>query len=56
MVFQAHRYGPDYPGLKGKDLTPKGQIAEDIKDAWKPRVDLEGATQPGVKTWEETWK
>jgi hypothetical protein len=21
-VFQAHRYGPDYPGLKGRDLTP----------------------------------
>jgi len=22
LVFRAHRYGPDYPGLKGKDLTP----------------------------------
>jgi hypothetical protein len=21
-VFRAYRYGPDYPGLKGKDLTP----------------------------------
>lgn len=21
-VFRAHRYGPDYPGLKGKDLDP----------------------------------
>ncbi len=21
-VFQAHRYGPDYPGLQGKDLAP----------------------------------
>lgn len=22
MVFRAHRYGPDYPGLKGKELDP----------------------------------
>jgi hypothetical protein len=56
MVFRAHRYGPDYPGLKGKDLTPKGQIAEDIKDAWKPKVDLEGATQKGVENWEKIWE
>ena len=27
-VFRAHRYGPDYPGLKGKDLTPQGPITE----------------------------
>lgn len=56
MVFQVHRYGPDFPGLKGRDLTPGGQIAEDIKDAWKPRVDLEGATQPGAKKWKKLWK
>jgi len=55
-VFRAHRYGPDYPGLKGKDLTPKGQIAEDIKDAWKPKVDLEGATQKGVENLKKIWK
>jgi len=39
-VFRAYRYGPDYPGLKGKDLTPgklltelaqKGQIPEPAK-------------------------
>jgi outer membrane protein assembly factor BamB len=56
MVFRAHRYGPDYPGLKGKNLRPKGQIAGDIKGAWKPRVDLEGATQPGVKLWKKKWR
>ncbi|MGD9157669.1 MAG: aryl-sulfate sulfotransferase [Desulfobacteraceae bacterium] len=56
MVFRAHRYGPDYPGLKGKKLKPQGQIAEDIKDAWKPKVDLEGATQKGAKTWKKIWK
>ena len=27
-VFRAHRYGPDYPGLGGKDLTPQGPITE----------------------------
>lgn len=27
-VFRAHRYGPDYPGLKGKDLTPQGPITK----------------------------
>ena len=25
-VFQARRYGSDYPGLQGRDLTPKGVI------------------------------
>ncbi len=56
MVFRAHRYGPDYPGLKGKKLKPQGQIAEDIKDAWKPRVDLEGATQEGAELWKKIWE
>lgn len=56
MVFRAHRYGPDYPGLKGKKLKPQGQIAEDIKDAWKPKVNLEGATQKGAKVWKKIWK
>jgi hypothetical protein len=26
IVFRAHRYLPDYPGLAGKDLTPQGTI------------------------------
>jgi hypothetical protein len=55
-MFRAHRYGPDYPGLKGKDLKPRGQIADDVKGAWKPRVDLTGATQQGAKLWEQIWK
>lgn len=55
MVFRAHRYGPDFPGLKGKDLTPKGQIVPDPKSGWKPKVDLAGATQPGVKNWKKDW-
>ncbi len=56
MVFRALRYSPDYPGLKGKDLTPGGQIAKDIKDAWKPRVEPEGATQSGAALWKKLWE
>jgi hypothetical protein len=55
-VFRAHRYGPDYPGLASRDLKPQGQIAEDVKGGWEPRVDLEGATQPGAKLWKKLWK
>lgn len=55
-MFRAHRYGPDYPGLQGKELKPQGQIADDVEGGWKPRVDLTGATQPGAKLWEEIWK
>jgi hypothetical protein len=54
--FRAHRYGPDYPGLKGRKLEPQGQIAEGILEEWKPKVDLTGATQPGAKLWEKLWK
>jgi len=55
-LFRAHRYGPDYPGLAGRDLKPQGQFVEDVKEGWKPRVDLTGATQAGAKLWEELWK
>lgn len=27
MLHRAYRYGPDYPGLKGKDLSVKGPLA-----------------------------
>jgi hypothetical protein len=46
----------NYPGLKGRELKPQGQIAEDIKEGWKPRVDLTHATQPEVKLCEKIWK
>jgi hypothetical protein len=26
-MFRAYRYGPDYPGLKGKDLSPETAAA-----------------------------
>jgi hypothetical protein len=55
-MFRVHRYGADYPGLKGRDLKPTTQIEADVKGGWQPRVDLTGATQPGAKLWEEIWK
>jgi hypothetical protein len=27
-IFRAYRYGPDYPGLAGKDLTPGKTIGQ----------------------------
>jgi hypothetical protein len=27
-VFRCYRYGPDYPGLAGLDLTPRGKITD----------------------------
>lgn len=44
-IFQVHRYGSDYPDLKGKNLKPTVQIADDLKGGWQPKVNLEGATQ-----------
>jgi hypothetical protein len=37
-VFRAYRYGPDFPGLAGKDLTP-GKTVEELapKKAEKDR-------------------
>jgi len=54
-IFRVNRYAADYPGLAGKDLTPKDQIAPDPKSGWRPRVDLTGATQPGVELWKRDW-
>ena len=27
-IYKCHRYGPNYPGLEGKDLTPRGLVTE----------------------------
>jgi hypothetical protein len=35
ITHRAYRYGKDYPGLKGKDLTPKGKMAKDCPEMWK---------------------
>ena len=55
-IFRAHRYGSDYPGLKGKTLKPQGMIEDDVKGGWHPRVDTDGATQQGAKLWKKLWK
>ena len=35
MVHRAYRYGEDYPGLKGKDLSVKGPLAEGCPQFYK---------------------
>ena len=32
-IFKCQRYSRDYPGLEGKDLTPRGTITEYLSDA-----------------------
>lgn len=40
MVYRAHRYSPDYPGLKGKDLQP-GRFEWVLQEKGKPEVQPE---------------
>ena len=42
-VFKAHRYPPDYPGLIGRDLTPKGVI--ELPADKKGKTGLNGMTE-----------
>ncbi|MEI8037833.1 MAG: aryl-sulfate sulfotransferase, partial [Verrucomicrobiota bacterium] len=42
-VFKVHRYAPDYPGLKGKDLTPKGVI--ELPASQKGKTGLENMVE-----------
>jgi hypothetical protein len=43
-VFKVHRYAPDFPGLKGKDLTPKGVI--ELRASQKGRTGLDNWSEP----------
>jgi len=43
-VFKVHRYAPDYPGLAGHDLTPKGVI--ELPASVKGKTGLDGMTEP----------
>ncbi len=36
-IFKCQRYSPDFPGLEGKDLTPKGRITELFPEAVEER-------------------
>lgn len=42
-VFKAHRYEPDYPGLRGRDLTPKGVI--ELPASQKGKTGLDNMTE-----------
>ena len=42
-VFKIHRYAPDYPGLAGRDLTPKGVI--ELPASQKGKTGLDGMTE-----------
>jgi len=48
-VFRAHRYGPDYPGLTGKDLTPKGPITEVFSNKLIDGPAVESSSGPSVE-------
>jgi hypothetical protein len=38
-VFKVYRYAPDYPGLAGRDLTPKGVIELPASQKGKTGLD-----------------
>ena len=42
-VFKVHRYAPDYSGLAGRDLTPKGVI--ELPASQKGKTGLDGMTE-----------
>lgn len=42
-VFKVHRYAPDYPGLIGRDLTPRGVI--ELPASKKGQTGLDGMTE-----------
>jgi formylglycine-generating enzyme required for sulfatase activity len=42
-VFKVHRYAPDYPGLQGRDLTPKGVI--ELPASQKGKTGLDKMTE-----------
>ncbi|MEI6669477.1 MAG: SUMF1/EgtB/PvdO family nonheme iron enzyme [Acidobacteriota bacterium] len=44
-VFKVHRYAPDYPGLAGRDLTPKGVI--ELPASEKGKTGLDKADEVG---------
>jgi formylglycine-generating enzyme required for sulfatase activity len=43
-VFKVHRYAPDYPGLRGRDLSPKGVI--ELPASQKGKTGLDRADAP----------
>jgi len=37
-IFKVIRYAPDYPGLTGKDLSPKGLLVENLENPVSPAL------------------
>ncbi len=46
-VYRATRYAPDYPGLRGLDLTPKGPLEETPRKEQAQEETKTAATVPG---------
>jgi hypothetical protein len=46
-VFKVHRYAPDYPGLAGRDLSPKGVIELPASEKGKTGLDKADAPAGG---------
>lgn len=44
-LHRAYRYGKDYPGLAGKDLSKKEPLAKGCPEMWKYYRDFEAATK-----------
>jgi hypothetical protein len=49
MIHRAYRYGKDYPGLKDKDLTPKGRLAEGCPEFYKAYKTAVAKPKPAPK-------
>lgn len=47
-VHRAYRYAPDYPGLQGKDLKPKGPLAPGCPDYRKIFEEASAKNPPGT--------
>ena len=47
-VFKIHRYGPDYPGLKGRDLTPT-KVVELPASARPSEAARQQAAEPEIR-------
>ncbi len=51
MIHRAYRYGPDFPGLKGKDLSKKTPLAPGCPQFYKiytPGMNATAATAPAA--------
>jgi hypothetical protein len=50
MIHRAYRYGKDYPGLKGKDLSPKEPLAKGCPEFYKIYKTAVAKPKPAPKS------